>query len=134
MSNRAGSFFVAQVADASSQDKGNKDKGKKKTDEAEEAASTKYNRYQYPKMTKTQGSFRLNVESGFFTDSEIVVMLGENGTGKTTFIRMLAGLLPPDEEEIEIPEFNVSYKPQKIRSVASVPPSPQSKHESNQAK
>lgn len=42
-------------------------------------------------------------------------MLGENGTGKTTFIRMLAGMLPPDDEErTEVPEFNVSYKPQKI--------------------
>ena len=33
----------------------------------------------------------MNVEAGSFTDSEIIVMLGENGTGKTTFIRMLAG-------------------------------------------
>jgi len=40
-------------------------------------------------MTKTQGNFRIRVVEGEFTDSQIIVMLGENGTGKTTFIRML---------------------------------------------
>ena len=44
-------------------------------------------------MTKTQGNFKLKVSEGEFTDSQIVVMLGENGTGKTTFIRMLVCLL-----------------------------------------
>ncbi|KAL1817325.1 hypothetical protein ACET3Z_019899 [Daucus carota] len=76
-----------------------------------------YARYKYPTMSKTQGGFKLKVTEGEFTDSQIIVMLGENGTGKTTFIRMLAGLLKPDTVEgsdIEIPEFNVSYKPQKI--------------------
>jgi translation initiation factor RLI1 len=43
------------------------------------------------------GSFELSIGSGQFTDSEIIVMLGENGTGKTTFIRILAGKLTPDE-------------------------------------
>uniref|UniRef100_A0A3Q7HT27 ABC transporter E family member 2 n=2 Tax=Solanum lycopersicum TaxID=4081 RepID=A0A3Q7HT27_SOLLC len=82
---------------------------------AEEIES--YARYRYPTMTKTQGNFKLKVAEGEFTDSQIIVMLGENGTGKTTFIRMLAGLLKPDVVEgsnLEIPEFNVSYKPQKI--------------------
>jgi ATP-binding cassette subfamily E protein 1 len=76
-----------------------------------------YARYKYPQMTKTQGGFKLAVKEGEFTDSQIIVMLGENGTGKTTFIRMLAGLLKPDdtgESDVEVPEFNVSYKPQKI--------------------
>nr|DAD25028.1 TPA_asm: hypothetical protein HUJ06_026492 [Nelumbo nucifera] len=76
-----------------------------------------YARYRYPTMTKCQGNFKLRVLEGEFTDSQIIVMLGENGTGKTTFIRMLAGLLKPDVVEgsdVEIPEFNVSYKPQKI--------------------
>jgi ATP-binding cassette subfamily E protein 1 len=41
-------------------------------------------------------------------------MLGENGTGKTTFIRMLAGALDADRADGDIPQFRVSYKPQKI--------------------
>jgi translation initiation factor RLI1 len=59
------------------------------------------------------GNFKMRVDAGRFTDSEILVMLGQNGTGKTTFIRMLAGLLKPDNNE-EVPRLNVSYKPQKI--------------------
>jgi len=70
-------------------------------------------RYEYPDMTKKLGNFELKIEGGQFTDSEIIVMLGENGTGKTTFIKMLAGRLAPDGGG-EIPVLNVSYKPQKI--------------------
>jgi len=73
-------------------------------------------RYKYPMMTKSfdEGSFSLQIEPGSFSDSEIIVLLGENGTGKTTFIKMLAGKLKPDDESIEVPELNVSFKPQKI--------------------
>ena len=78
--------------------------------------------YEYAAMTKTlQGKghkFVLHVEKGNFSESEIIVMLGENGTGKTTFIRMLAGLMKSDEEEAgrapSIPALSVSYKPQTI--------------------
>lgn len=70
--------------------------------------------YGYPNMIKKMGDFQLEVCSGEFTDSEIIVMLGQNGTGKTTFIRLLAGLLKPDNDDDSIPKLNVSYKPQKI--------------------
>lgn len=50
-------------------------------------------------MSKKLGSFSLTVHQGQFSDSEILVLLGENGTGKTTFIRMLAGNIEPDESE-----------------------------------
>lgn len=81
---------------------------------AEEEERTKQMmRYSYPNMVKTfSNSFKLTVNEGQFTDSEIIVLLGENGTGKTTFIKMLAGKMKPDDESIEIPELNVSYKPQ----------------------
>merc|ERR1712013_914389 len=46
-------------------------------------------------------------------DSEILVLLGENGTGKTTFIRMMAGKLEPDSGSGEVPALNISFKPQK---------------------
>ena len=78
-------------------------------------------------MQRAESKFKLNIEMGEFTDSEIIVLLGENGTGKTTFVRMLAGLLKSDEQvKLEeegmmyeaslagAPELNVSYKPQKI--------------------
>jgi ATP-binding cassette subfamily E protein 1 len=67
----------------------------------------------YENMTKTLGDFQLEVEAGAFDKSEIIVMLGQNGTGKTTFIRMLAGLMPPDGG-VAVPKMMVSYKPQKI--------------------
>lgn len=70
-------------------------------------------RYKYPKMEKQLKEFHLTIDTGEFTDSEIIVMLGENGTGKTTFIRMLAGKLPSDGNE-QVPMMNISYKPQKI--------------------
>ncbi|KAI9891839.1 MAG: Fe-S cluster-binding ribosome biosynthesis protein [Vezdaea aestivalis] len=69
--------------------------------------------FKYPKMEKTLGGFHLSVEEGSFTDSEIVVMMGENGTGKTTFCRMLAGIEKPDSG-VKVPELFISLKPQKI--------------------
>merc|ERR1712029_141361 len=35
-------------------------------------------RFEYPSMTKIIGNFKLKIERGNFTDSEIIVMLGEN--------------------------------------------------------
>jgi len=97
--------------------------------QADEETVVRTATYNYPDMTKTMvgenSKFVLHVKKGSFTDSEIVVLLGENGTGKTTFIRMLAGLLKSDEaaaaeaagdvdlaETLGIPTLNVSFKPQ----------------------
>jgi len=85
----------------------------KMSETADELIVDKTRHYSYPSMTKTLGSFKLTVESGSFTDSEIIVMLGENGTGKTTFVRLLAGVDTPDVETDKL-SLSVSLKPQTI--------------------
>ena len=65
-------------------------------------------------MSKSFGPFTLNIEGGAFKPSEIMMMLGQNGMGKTTLIKLLAGILKPDDESIEMPKLSISYKPQTI--------------------
>lgn len=63
-------------------------------------------------LTDSKGgedSFKLEIDSGSFADSEIIVMLGENGVGKTTFIKILVGKLGRDETTQQL---SVSLKPQ----------------------
>ncbi|KAJ7307074.1 P-loop containing nucleoside triphosphate hydrolase protein [Mycena albidolilacea] len=84
----------------------------KMVETAEELIVDKTRHYSYPSMTRTLGAFKLTVEGGSFTDSEIIVMVGENGTGKTTFVRLLAGDLPNDEDVKQ--NLQVSLKPQTI--------------------
>ncbi|MDP7975165.1 MAG: ribosome biogenesis/translation initiation ATPase RLI [Thermoprotei archaeon] len=67
-------------------------------------------------MSKALGSFRLEVEEGTARQSSVVALLGRNGTGKTTFVRMLAGILKPDLGETPI-GMRVSYKPQMLHPI-----------------
>ncbi|KAH0445933.1 hypothetical protein IEQ34_025233 [Dendrobium chrysotoxum] len=81
---------------------------------AEEDVTERSRQFEYPAMKKTLGNFHLSIEPGKFSDSEILVFLGENGTGKTTFVKMLAGKLEPDAGTGKPPQLNVSLKPQTI--------------------
>lgn len=66
----------------------------------------------YPGFVKKFENFTLTVEPGSYQSSQIIVLLGENGTGKTTFVRILAG--QDKDIDVKIPEIKVSYKPQTI--------------------
>lgn len=85
---------------------------------ADEMAAQNSQNYTYPAMTKTLGDFKLHVESGEFSDSECVILLGENGMGKTTLVKLLGGKLTPDNEADQL-SLNVSMKPQTSRSILS---------------
>jgi ATP-binding cassette, sub-family E, member 1 len=65
-------------------------------------------------MEKTLGSFKLKVKAGTLSFPETIVMLGQNGTGKTTFFKMLAGIIKPDDPTTELKALNFSFKPQKL--------------------
>lgn len=56
--------------------------------------------------------FSLTVEPGSYLSSQCVLLLGENGTGKSTLVRLMAGLEKVTDGEM--PELMVSYKPQMI--------------------
>ncbi|HII85530.1 TPA: ribosome biogenesis/translation initiation ATPase RLI [Candidatus Bathyarchaeota archaeon] len=64
-------------------------------------------------LKKTFTGFRLTTEPGEIRKGEIVGILGPNGIGKTTFIKLLAGLEETDDKTI-FAELTVSYKPQYI--------------------
>jgi ATP-binding cassette subfamily E protein 1 len=61
--------------------------------------------------------FNLKAEQGQVYKNEVVGILGENGIGKTTFVKILAGVLKPDKGSITQP-VRVSYKPQYLESAS----------------
>lgn len=70
--------------------------------------------YSWGYMVKRLGKFTLKIEPGFIRTGEVIGVLGPNGIGKTTFIKLLAGLEKPDEGDALPRSVRVSYKPQYI--------------------
>ncbi len=68
----------------------------------------------FEKLRKKFDGFELEVERGEILKGEVVGVVGPNGIGKTTFVKMLAGLIKPTEGKIEA-KVKVSYKPQYIK-------------------
>ena len=64
-------------------------------------------------MEKKFEEFQLVVEPGEIRRGEVIGILGPNGIGKTTFVKILAGLEETDDNQ-KFGELKVSYKPQYI--------------------
>jgi ATP-binding cassette subfamily E protein 1 len=74
---------------------------------------------EYEPMKKEFEGFKLEVKGGTISRGQIIGILGPNGIGKTTFVKMLAGILEPDEGEAPTKtaagfDLKISYKPQYI--------------------
>jgi len=70
---------------------------------------------EYPSFEKTFDSFSLKTESGALHKGEVIGIVGPNATGKSTFIKILAGVLDPDNRDKFETELKISYKPQYIK-------------------
>jgi len=68
---------------------------------------------QWTQIEKTFKGFKLVAVGGQIKRGEIIGILGANGTGKTTFVKILAGLEEPDDGG-KFDQLEVSYKPQYI--------------------
>jgi len=69
----------------------------------------------FGRIIKKYEGFQLEVNPGEIYRGEVVGVLGPNGIGKTTFVKILAGILEPTEGEIN-KNVKVSYKPQYIKA------------------
>jgi ATP-binding cassette subfamily E protein 1 len=68
-------------------------------------------------MKKAYEGFSLEVQAGEARQGEVIGILGPNGIGKTTFVKLLAGIEQPDSGTSPSEEHSaVSYKPQYISS------------------
>jgi ATP-binding cassette subfamily E protein 1 len=67
---------------------------------------------EYDAMAKRFEDFSLQVMPGQVHQGEVIGVLGPNGIGKTTFVRLLAKDLDPDEGTLPESDVKVSYKPQ----------------------
>lgn len=63
-------------------------------------------------MTKKLGDFTLSINAGEISKAETIGILGPNGIGKTTFVKLLAGVIEPDSGTAPTTKIKVSYKPQ----------------------
>ena len=66
-------------------------------------------------IKKKLGKFDLKASAGEVYKKDVVGILGENGIGKTSFVKILAGVDKADKGEIET-EVKVSYKAQYLES------------------
>lgn len=69
----------------------------------------------YTDLHKKYDNFELSVDAGEVNQSQVITAFGPNGIGKTTYAKILAGVVKSDSGEVE-EEIEIAYKPQYILS------------------
>lgn len=74
---------------------------------------------EWPDFSKKFDKFQLNVKAGMIRENHVIGILGKNGTGKTSFVKCLAGLeevvIDGKKQKLDL-DLKISYKPQYLDS------------------
>jgi ATP-binding cassette subfamily E protein 1 len=70
-------------------------------------------------IDKKLENFHLHAHEGTIGRNQIIGILGENGIGKTTFVKILAGIITPDSGDVDT-KIKVAYKPQYLEGASDV--------------
>lgn len=74
---------------------------------------------EYSPFTKEYPSFTLKADAGIIRKGEVMGILGANGIGKSTYIKILAGVEKPTAGNLDH-TLRVSYKPQYLKADSDV--------------
>jgi len=69
----------------------------------------------YPKLEKKYSSFSVTIEPGRVRKGEVLGIMGANALGKTTMMKMIAGVEKPDSGSIN-KKIKIAYKPQYLQN------------------
>jgi len=69
----------------------------------------------YPRLEKNFDSFSLSIEPGRVRKGEVLGIMGANALGKTTMMKMIAGVQKPDVGSID-KKIKIAYKPQYLQN------------------
>ncbi|MHA7647898.1 ribosome biogenesis/translation initiation ATPase RLI [Nitrosopumilus sp. S4] len=69
----------------------------------------------YPKLEKKYSKFSVTIEPGRVRKGEVLGIMGANALGKTTMMKMIAGVEQPDTGSID-KKVKIAYKPQYLQN------------------
>ena len=69
----------------------------------------------YPKLEKKFTKFSVTIEPGQVSKGEVLGIMGANALGKTTMMKMIAGVEKPDVGEVD-KKVKIAYKPQYLQN------------------
>ena len=69
----------------------------------------------YPRLEKNFDSFSVTIEPGRVRKGEVLGIMGANALGKTTMMKMIAGVEKPDVGSID-KKIKIAYKPQYLQN------------------